>query len=175
MAFLTLSTVDIQAVLKRTWLMIGTKRADSSSLPFYSIVDRLLSKNDDVFNLFLAEGRGSPCWLYFGSEQYLISVDISDSTNFLLIEQQLLDCFVIALSYFWEIINSKSLFIVDFWSKFTQTNMLHFLSFIDQVHGPEFSDIIIHQTIAILEQKLNMVMFLGHIFLVIHYVLSLHP
>lgn len=53
--------------------------------------------------------------------------------------------------------------------------MHKFLSFFNKMHSPEFSNIIIDETISISEDKLDVIVFFLLILLIIPYVLALHP
>lgn len=113
--------------------------------------------------------------MHFCCEQDLISVDVSNTTYDLLVQQNFLDLFALLLHSLRQIIFSESGLIIDLRAQFADGRMLHFLSPLHQMHSAKLSHIIVHNTIPIREDKLNMVMLFLLVFFIIPDVLSFHP
>ena len=130
---------------------------------------------DDISDLFLRQFHGYLLWMHFGCKQDLIRVDVANTTNDLLVQQNFLDLFVLLLHSLRQIILSECSLIIDLRPQFADRMMLQLLSPLNQMHGAKFPHIIVDNTIAIREDKLYMVMLFLLVFLIIPDVLSLHP
>ena len=78
--------VDLQHVLVVSAFVVGTERSDGGSSVDYGLVDDPFAMLDDILDLFLSQLHGSPFRMHPGCKEDLISVDVTNAADDLLIQ-----------------------------------------------------------------------------------------
>lgn len=98
-ARLTGHSIHFQHVLVVSAFMVGTERSDGGSSVYDRLIDDPLAILDDISYLFLSQFHCCSFRMHPGGEKDLISVNVANATDNLLIQQHFLYLFVLLLHY----------------------------------------------------------------------------
>lgn len=171
---LTLFAIDLELLLKLSWLVVRGKRLDRSPFPINGIINDSLRKGTNILDFLFVQLTAQSHGMDVTLMQSLIDIDVAQSTSHVLIKQELLDQSVMFLAHCCQIFRGKSILIINFRTTLCNRWMFEFFSNLGQIHRSELPDIIVDKTCPVSQQKLNVIMFARNEVLPFEEVLAFH-